>query len=65
MNQFATSYKYIDNIIKMQQEHNLSEQETEALETAKKALLLVELLGNFIGIGGKRNRVSPGASRDV
>lgn len=45
MNQFAISYEYIDTIIKMQQEHNLSEQEIEALETAKKSLLLVELLG--------------------
>jgi hypothetical protein len=45
MNQFAISYKYIDDIINTQQEHNLSEQEIEALKTAQKALLLVELLG--------------------
>jgi hypothetical protein len=45
MNQFAISYKYIDDIIKTQQEHNLTEQEIEALEIAQKALLLVELLG--------------------
>lgn len=45
MNQFAISYEYIDTIIKMQHDHNLSEQEIEALETAKKSLLLVELLG--------------------
>ena len=45
MNPYSTSYKYIDDIIKLQQEYNLSEQEIIALETAQKALLLVELLG--------------------
>lgn len=45
MNKFAISYKYISEIIKMQQEHDLSTHEIEALITAQKALLLVEMLG--------------------
>lgn len=44
MNPYSTPYKYVDDIIKLQQEYNLSEQEIVALEKARVALLLVELL---------------------
>ncbi len=45
MNKFAISYKYISEIILTQQEHGLSAPEVEALVTAQKALLLIEMLG--------------------
>ena len=45
MNNFAMSYKYISEIIQSPQEHNLSQNEIEALTIAQNALLLSELLG--------------------
>jgi len=45
MNRFSISYKHVDYLIETQKEHNLSEQEVEALKISQKAILLVELLG--------------------
>lgn len=45
MNEFAKSYSSIGNIIQAQAEHNLTKSEIEALCTAQKALLAIEVLG--------------------
>ena len=45
MNNIAAAFKHLSDLIDTAQKHELSSQQIEALETAQKALLVIELLG--------------------
>jgi hypothetical protein len=45
VNNIAVTFKHLSDLIDAAQNHELSSQQIEALETAQKALLIIELLG--------------------